>query len=47
MTAFTGTAWNLDGLGQKVETVKVTFRTRNKQPAGGVFGLRTKLADNE
>jgi hypothetical protein len=26
---------------------KVTFRTRNKQPAGGVFGLRTKLADNE
>ena len=38
-------AGKTDALGQKVETVKVTFLSRNKKPAGGVFGLRTEQAN--
>jgi hypothetical protein len=31
-----------DALGQKVQTVRAAFRTRNQEVAGGVFGVRTE-----
>ena len=35
-----------DTLGQKVQTVRAGFRTRNQDAAGGVFGIRTEPGKN-